>query len=214
MKTGFSKNTLPKSEKVLLFCALECFMEDMLENVHVIASHSNIPVITSELILSGLKFAILPPTSIANKINTILELAIIGQVENESNSNIGAAKPVFDKIVGIYNKHQIRFNESHTEAVTKSWQDGKQIDEHAEVTKPLVAQMLSDFFTPPIQQEEEEDEDEDEVKSTSAFITCTCELCSKFVLYSKITVFPKGDVKSPFALAVLGTLEKLQKTYA
>jgi len=210
MRTGFSAETIPNTDKVLIFCALECLMEDMLQTVYQVATHSNIPVITPKLIIGGLKFSLLPPHAISSKLNTILDVAC-GEDE-PAEEDVAAARPVFDKMIAVYQKHKSRLDASQHAAVTEAWAEGAPVNEHESISKPLVQAMLGDLFIQP-DQDEEEDEEEEEDQEISEIITCACDLCSNFVAYSQVTDIESIIPKSPFARVALGTLARLQTTY-
>ena len=222
MKTGFSGNeSLSIPDKTLIVSIADAFVQEIVRIIQIItAHHSHIYVVKQQLMLKCIKFAVLSPSSIGTSINQLLELSFMPREAKEEEVS-GDVRLLAENVMQNYNKHSDRLQVMEQKyAETQLMQPHLRPSEAAFVTKPVVKQLLGDYFEGVEENMAEEEEgeegeegEEEEEEEEEEELTCECEVCSGVMAIGEVCDFNVENESNPFIKAIMRSMTNLQATF-
>jgi hypothetical protein len=233
MKTGFSNDTILQTGDKTIFVALaDALVQEIIKIVTKVSDHNpSIAVVNEYLMLKCIKYAILDPGGIGAKMNQLLDYVYLD--ENEDKDPPSEISELASTVQQTYGKHYNRLEtmeKKHQQDLINSGDQPSYMrpTTHENVTKPLVRQMLGDYFETPLEEGEEEEgeegeeeegeegeeEGEEDIESqTMSVLVCKCDMCNGVMRVGEIREFYPELEKNPFIKAIFSSLTKLENKF-
>lgn len=235
MKTGFSgDDALSTPDKTLIISIADAFVQEVVRIIQIIsAHHAHIYVVKQQLMLKCIKFAVLSPLSIGTSINQLLEVSFMESKQDEKAGVTDEVRALAQNVMQTYNKHNERLQEMEQKyAQVQASEPNRYLipSEAAFVTRPLVKQLLGDYFDGVAENMHEEEEEEEEYEGDEGEegeedesmieeeeedtqLTCTCEVCSGVMAVGAVHDFNSEQETNPFIKAIMRSLTNLEAKF-
>lgn len=239
MKTGFAMDDSPSiSDKTIMVSLLDAFVQEIIKLVALVSYHNkHISVVNQELMLKCIKFAILHPSGIGEKMNTLLNFVFDSPEHSTENEQPPAEiAQLVTQVTSNFSKHHTRLSnqeQKHNEMLvaTRDQPSYMRPSTHEGVTKPVVKQLLADYFETTRQEEEDEEEEdeeeedeEEEVEEMSdteakiesvenSTLSCTCDTCKAIMEVGEIRKFYPQLQQNPFVKAIFNSLNTIESKF-